>query len=113
MKCFGVFCGLVPGVGVGRVLVQRLGWTVGFGEGRAGEHEQEQRRGKNPLHAKNVALTTGQGVGYQSTGTKGGNRIPSAPPEKRYKYGPLPLIVRQRPVAGSVELLDRHGDGLG
>ena len=70
MNCGGMFCRLVLCIGVRRVLVERLGGTMCAGERRDCKHEHEQRRGRDPLHAKNVALTTWQAVGYQSTCTK-------------------------------------------
>jgi hypothetical protein len=69
VNCLGMLWSLVLCIGVGRVLVQWLGGTMGAGERRAGKHEHEQHRGKNPLHAKNVALTSRHGEGYQSTCT--------------------------------------------
>lgn len=57
MDCSGVLRGFMLCNLVRRILVQRLGWTMLLcpRERRAGKDEQQQRRGKQFLHAINLA----------------------------------------------------------
>jgi len=76
-----VLGGLVLCIGMRRVLVQRLRWTMllGAGNRRGGKHREQQRRKQQLLHATNLARAAHQWSGPAQARTKSENCLRKNP----------------------------------